>query len=176
MKITILNGSPRKNANTAIMAQEFAKGAQAAGHDTEILHIGGMKISGCMGCKYCFSHNGECIQKDDMQEVLNSIDKADLVVFASPIYWFDITAQLKCAIDRMYARGGIGFHFNKAILLLDSHSDGVYEAAISQYRMTCDYLKWENKGIITISGMTESDSMKTSPKLKEVYELAISLK
>ncbi len=175
MKITILNGSPRKGGNTDIMVEEFVRGAKEAGHDTEIVPVGRMSIKGCLGCQYCFAHDGECVQKDDMVTVLESIDQADMVVFAAPIYWFDITAQLKSAIDRMYARGKVGFHFNKVALLLDSGSDGVYDAAIAQYKMMNAYLKWEDKGIITIPGMDEKGSMKTSPALKNVYALGASL-
>lgn len=175
MKITILNGSPRLNGNTEIMVDEFVKGAKVSGHEVDKINLAGKKIAGCLGCKYCFAHGGKCVQNDDMTAVLKSLDQADLVVFASPIYWFDITGQLKCAIDRMYARGSVGFHFDKTILLLDSGADGVYDAAIAQYKATGAYLKWEDKGIITIPGMDEKGSMKKSPKLKEVYQLACSL-
>ena len=103
---------------------------------------------------------------------MEALKHADAVVFASPIYWFDITAQEKAAIDRMYAFGGIGFPFHKTALLLDSHSEGVYDAAIAQYKATCSYCKWDDLGIVCVSGMTERDSMKTSPKLDEVRALA----
>lgn len=116
-----------------------------------------------------------CVQRDDMADVIESLQDADMVVFASPIYWFDITAQEKAAIDRLYAFGGIGFPFRKVALLLDSHSDGVYDAAIAQYKATCAYCEWEDQGIVTISGMTERDSMATSPKLDEVRALARKL-
>lgn len=110
-----------------------------------------------------------------MGDVIETLKSADMVVFASPIYWFDITAQEKAAIDRLYAFGGIGFPFHKTALLLDSYSDGVYDAAIAQYRATCAYCEWEDQGIVTISGMTERNSMATSPKLDEVRALARKL-
>ncbi len=175
MKITILNGSPRKGGNTETMVNEFIRGAEEANHQVDKISVGQMNIHGCLGCKYCFAHDGKCVQKDDMEIVLKSIDEADMVVFASPIYWFDITAQLKCVIDRMYARGSVGFNFNKTALLLDSASDHVYEAAIAQYKMTCSYLKWEDKGIIAIPGMEDKNSMKENSALEEVYKLALSL-
>lgn len=175
MNITVLNGSPRVNGNTEIMVKEFAKGAEENGHKVDIINLAGKKVAGCLGCQYCFTHDGNCVQKDDMQEILANLDQTDLVVFASPIYWFDITGQLKCVIDRLYARARKGFHFNKVILLLDSASEGVYDAAITQYKGTVAHLQWEDKGIITISGMGDKGSMKDSPKLKEVYELAKSL-
>ncbi|MDO5410040.1 MAG: flavodoxin family protein [Lachnospiraceae bacterium] len=175
MKVTILNGSPRKNGNTEIMVNEFAKGAKEAGHETTVINLAGKKVNGCLGCQYCFAHDGVCVQKDDMAEILKVLDETDLVVFASPIYWFDITGQLKCVIDRMYARGKIGFHFNKTALLLDSASDHVYDAALSQYKATCSYLRWESVGEICIPDMEEKGSMRTVPALQKVYELGKSL-
>lgn len=176
MNIVILNGSPRKGGNTEIMANEFARGANESGNETKIINLAGKKISGCLGCQYCFLHDGQCVQKDDMTDILAELDKADLVVFASPIYWFDIAAQLKTVIDRMYARGKVGFHFNKTALLLDSGADNVYVAALAQYKYMCDYLHWESIGEICIPNMKEKGSMKTNDKLKEVYELGLSIK
>lgn len=171
MHITILNGSPRKGGNTEIMADEFARGARESGHQVEKINLAGKKIAGCLGCGYCFAHDGVCVQKDDMAAILEVLDQTDLVVFASPIYWFDITGQLKCVIDRMYARGQKGVHFHKAMLMLDSASDGVYEAALAQYKGMTKYLHWENKGIITVSGMMEKGSMKDSPRMEEIYQM-----
>lgn len=177
MKITILNGSPRKGGNTEVMANEFARGAMEAGHEVETLWVGNMDIKGCRGCFYCFANEGTCVQKDDMARVLESLDQTDMVVFASPIYWFDVTAQLKAVIDRMYARAKVGFHFNKTALLLDSGSDGVYDGAISMYKMMTSYIKWEDKGIIAIPDMDvpTKEAMKSHPRLKEVYEFGRSL-
>ncbi|HCW52743.1 MAG TPA: flavodoxin family protein [Clostridium sp.] len=176
MNIVVLNGSPRRGGNTEIMAKEFARGASEAGHEVNIINLAGKKISGCLGCQYCFTHDGECVQKDDMASILEALDKADLVAFASPIYWFDITAQLKAVIDRMYARGKIGFHFTKTALLLDSGADGVYNAALAQYKAMCSYLRWESVGEICIPNMITKGSMETNGKLKDVYELGLSIK
>ena len=69
MKVVILNGSPRKGGNTEIMAETFAKAADK--HEVEILNIAPMNIKGCLGCKYCYAHQGECVQKDDMEKLLD---------------------------------------------------------------------------------------------------------
>lgn len=74
MKITILNGSPRENGNTEIMAQEFAKGAKENGHEVELINLAGKQIAGCKGCQYCFTHDGVCSQKDDMAAILENLD------------------------------------------------------------------------------------------------------
>ncbi len=176
MRIVVVNGSPRANGNTEIMAKEFVRGAEEAGNEVVLINLRGKKIGGCMGCEYCFSHDGECVQKDDMPDILKELDQADAVVFASPIYWFDITAQLKSVIDRMYARAKVGFHFNKTALLLDSASDGVYDAAITQYKAPTGYLRWENLGIITAPELSSKGAMKGSKVMEEVYKLGLSIK
>ena len=175
MHITILNGSPRKGGNTEIMVDALKKGAEESGHQVEKINLAGKKITGCLGCQYCFSHEGVCVQKDDMAAILEVLDQTDLLVFASPIYWFDITGQLKCVIDRMYARGKTGYHFHKSMLMLDSAAEGVYQAALAQYQSIAAYLRWEDKGVITISGMTDKGSMKDSPRLTDVYEMGRAL-
>lgn len=175
MKILVLNASPRANGNTQMMAESFSKGAKEAGHDVDLVNLRGKKIGGCLACKYCFSHGGECVRKDDMQPILQKMDLVDMVVFATPIYWFDMSAQLKLVIDRMYAKASVGFRFNKVALLLDAGADHVFDAAIAQYKMTCGYLKWQNMGIITAPNMVQKGSMAQSPALKQAYDLGKSL-
>lgn len=173
MKIVVLNGSPRKGGNTEIMARAFAEAASK--NEVIILNVASMNIRGCLGCKYCYGHQGECVQKDDMVEVFDTLKDADMVVFASPIYWFDISAQLKIVIDRLYAGGSTGFHFHKTALFLDAGADNVFEAAIAQYKAMTSYLKWEDMGIITIPHMIEKGSMKDCPELSDVIALGKSL-
>ena len=100
MNIVVLSGSPRKGANTDTMVEAFAETAREAGHTVEVVRVAGKKIAGCLGCQYCFAHEGACVQKDDMAGVVEALKGADMVVFASPIYWFDITAQEKAAIEK----------------------------------------------------------------------------
>lgn len=153
MKIVVLNGSPRKGGNTEIMAQAFAEAARKNQNEVSVLDVASMNICGCLGCKYCWAHKGECVQKDDMGKVFAALADADVVVFASPIYWFDVTAQMKTVIDRLYAGGSVGFHFHKTALLLDAGADHVFDAAIAQYKAMTSYLKWEDMGIITVPNM-----------------------
>ena len=175
MKIVVLNGSPRKGGNTEIMAQAFAEAARKHQNEVSILNVASMNIRGCLGCKYCWAHKGECVQKDDMGKVFAALADADMLVFASPIYWFDITAQMKTVIDRLYAGGSVGFHFHKTALLLDAGADHVFDAAIAQYKAMTSYLKWEDMGIITVPNMENKGSMTTAPNLEAVVKLGESL-
>ena len=106
-----------------------------------------------------------------MQNIIKELKDTDMVVFASPVYWFDITSQLKSVIDRMYSFVSVGFNFNKTALLLNAGAYHVFDAAIVQYKAMIAYLKWEDKGIITIPNRMEKGSVKNSPKLLEVEAL-----
>ena len=170
MKITVLNGSPRKG-NTAAMAAAFAEGAQAAGHEVEVIQVGRLKINGCLGCEYCHGKGeGKCIQKDDMEKVMPAYLESDMIVFASPIYYFDVTAQLSAATQRVYAIGKPA-KATKAALLLSSASPNPYEGAIATYRTMVGYMGLEDTGIITAAG----DENGSEAKLEEIRAFAKAL-
>ena len=170
MKVAIFNGSPRKE-NTAAMAEAFADEAKKAGHEVEIYHVGRMKINGCLGCEYCHTKgNGNCIQKDDFEKILPAYKEADVVVFASPIYYFSMTTHMEAAIQRVFCIGK-PLKAKKAALLLSSGSDGVYDGAISQFKDYMGYAGIEIAGIVTAHGSEN----KTDAKLSEVRALARTL-
>lgn len=158
------------------MVDAFREGAEEAGNVVEVINLATKKIAPRRVCKYCFTHGGACFIADDMTAVRQSLSHADAVVFASPVYWFDICAQLKLAIDRMYVFGGCGFSFSKVAMLLDSGADGVYDAAIASYKAMAAYLKWEVLGIVTIPNMVEKGDTAQVPKLVEARALGASSK
>lgn len=170
MKIAVFNGSPRKESTYA-MTEAFREGAQAAGHEVEVYHVGKMKIAGCLACEYCHTKGeGSCIQKDDLEKILPAYKEADMVVFASPIYYFNMTAQMEAAIQRVYCIGK-PLKAGKAALLLSSASPGVYDGAIAQFKAYMAFAGIEVAGIITSNG----EENKSEAKLAEVREFARSL-
>ena len=170
MKITVLNGSPRKQ-NTAAMVEAFAEGAKAAGHEVEVIQVGKMKINGCLACEYCHGKGaGQCIQKDDMEKVMPAYKDSDMLVFASPIYYFDVTAQLSAAIQRVYAIGKPA-RATRAALLLSSASPNPFEGAIATYRTMIGYMGLEDAGIITAAGEENG----SEAKLTEIRDFAKAL-
>lgn len=169
MKITILNGSPRKE-NTAAMAEAFKQGAEAAGHEVEILQVGKMKINGCLACEYCHGKGeGKCIQKDDLEKLMPAYLESDMIVFASPIYYFAPTAQLEAAWQRVYCIGKPA-KATKAALMLSSAS-GFYDAAIAQYKGFTAYTGLQDVGICTATG----EENKSEAKLAEIRAFAATL-
>lgn len=170
MKITVLNGSPRKE-NTSAMVDAFVEGAQAAGHEVEVHHVGKMKIAGCLGCEYCHTKGeGQCVQKDDWQKIQPAYEDCDMVVFASPIYYFTLTAQMEAAIQRIYCIDHPP-KATKAAMLLSSGSPGVYDGAMGQYRGYLAYTGLEDAGVITAVG----EENQSEAKLAEIREFAKNL-
>jgi len=142
-KILILMGSPRKTGNSAILAEHLAKGGGDAGADVEALYLHGMDIKPCTGCNQCQGADaGGCVINDAMQTVYEKLKEADSIVFASPIYWFSVTAQLKTVIDRIYAVGGgdknILREKNFGVLLVYADADPFTSGAVNALRMFQD--------------------------------------
>ena len=170
MKIAVFNGSPRKETTTA-MVQAFREGAEAAGHVVEEYQVGKMKIAGCLACEYCHTKGeGACIQKDDLEKILPAYKEADMIVFASPIYYFTMSAQIEAAIQRVYCIGK-PLKAKKAALLLTSGSPGVYDAAIAQLKGYTAYTGIADAGVITSNGEENG----SEAKLYEVREFAKAL-
>mgnify|MGYP005755895061 FL=1 len=131
MKILVLNGSPRLNGNTMHMVKAFKKGAEDAGHSVDIENVAHMNIHGCLACEYCRTkEKAVCVQKDDMQKLYQKILEADMLVFASPIYYFTLSAQLQSVIHRTYAID-VPKNIQKTALIMSSGSAFVYGLAIA---------------------------------------------
>ncbi|WP_018084352.1 flavodoxin family protein [Desulfurispora thermophila] len=102
MKVIGIVGSPRPEGNTATLVEQVLKGAEQAGAQTAVFHVNKMNIRGCQGCYKC-KKQGSCAVQDDMAVLYEQIDSADAVVFGSPVYMWQMTAQLKTVIDRLFA-------------------------------------------------------------------------
>jgi multimeric flavodoxin WrbA len=102
MKLVGIYGSPRKAGNTDLMLDAFLEGAEAAGGEISRLYARDLDIRGCLGCGHC-DKAGVCIQKDDMRQVYPLLEGVQLIVVASPVYFYGITAQLKLMVDRAQA-------------------------------------------------------------------------
>ena len=102
MKIIVLMGSPNKRGSTGILADSFVRGAAESGHDCEIVDVCHANIHPCIGCVRC-GYEGPCVQKDDVEQIRGKLLGADMAVFATPLYYYGMTAQLKAAVDRFCA-------------------------------------------------------------------------
>ena len=148
MNILVLNGSPRPQGNTRKMIDAFTEAV--SGHQVTVIDVCKKNIHGCLACEYCHTKgNGKCIQQDDMQEVNELLAETDMLVIASPIYYHNISGQLKCAIDRIYALDKPA-KLKKVAMFLSSGSKDMYVGAKFSYDGDfLDYLKAEGMGIFT---------------------------
>ena len=170
MKILVLNGSPRANSNTKAHCEAFKEGAEAKGHEVGMFDIAKMKIGGCLGCEYCHTKGeGACVQKDDMEKIYPAFQWADMIVIASPIYYWGFSGHMMNLITRFYAPGKPAA--TKYALFLSSGSPGVYDAPISEYKSILKFFGATNMGIITAAG----DENKSEAKLKELRDFGYSL-
>ena len=169
--IVILSGSPRKGGNTEKLAAAFKEGAESVGNSVTVFGITTMKIEGCIGCEFCLNNPGKCTHKDDMPKILDALYKADVVVWASPVYYFSVTAQLKAVIDRTYPL--INDNTKQAVLLLtcaDESSDTA-EGALAIYHKTVDYYKWKDAGVIIAAGVEHMGDIDGHTALVEAIKL-----
>lgn len=151
------------------MAEVYKKAAQAAGHNVTLVDVAHKKIAGCLACEYCHTKgNGACIQKDDMQELYPLMAEADVLVLASPIYYFTMNAQIQAPIQRMYCVNAPA-KVKKMALLVSSHSPGVYSGAIAEYKDICNYWQVEDSGIVTAK-LNEQKTEETKVKIAEIVK------
>jgi multimeric flavodoxin WrbA len=154
------------------MARAFAEGAKEAGHEVVSVNVAHKNIRGCMACEYCRNNEkGICAQKDDMLEIYPAILSSDMIVFASPIYYFTLSAQLQAVIHRTYAID-IPKNVKKVALIMSSGSKFVYGAAITEYfQSIVEYWGVENAGSFTANGRQNM----SEKKRKELYRFGKSL-
>ncbi len=150
-RILILNGAARKNGNTAALIAGFTKGAEEDGHTVEAFYLQDLKIRGCQGCEHCSYAKGSehpCVQKDDMDSIYMAFRRADVIVFASPVYFWTITGTLKMVADRLYAMlRSLGYgRFQRQSVLLMTAGGSDYSQALRWYRTFETNLGWNNLG------------------------------
>ena len=176
MKILVLTGSPRKGGNSNTLADNFIRGAEEAGHQVFRFDAAFKEVHPCIGCNKC-GMNGPCIFKDDFEFVRQHIVDADMVVFATPMYYFGISAQLKAVIDRFYAING-QIHRPKKSALIMTYADNSLEkenVIINHYKVLLNYLGWQDAGQIIAAGVWPVGAVNNTDYPRRAYELGKSL-
>lgn len=176
-KIVILIGSMRKGGNTQLLAQAFAEGAGNQ-NDVEIISVADYKVNPCIGCNSCFTReNNRCFQEDDMVQIYDKLKTADIVVIASPVYFYGISAQLKAIIDRLHTPMRNEFPIKKLGLLLVGAATlpNLFDAIKVQYQLVLDFFHLEDIGMVLVRGVKEKGDIVGNAALKEAYDLGMSV-
>ena len=176
MNILILFGSPRKGGNTELLAEAFAKGASVQ-HHVEIVSVRDYKVNPCLGCNACFKVNGICAQKDDMTIIYEKMSQADMLVIASPVYFYSISAQLKAIIDRCHNPIRDSFHIKKMALLLVGAASlpELFDAILTEYNLCLKFFNIEDAGKVLVRGVKGKGDIKGTDALNEAYKLGLSI-
>lgn len=172
-KVLVLCGSSRKDGNTERLAQAFIEGARSAGNEVEKIGLCQMNILPCIDCKYCYRHEGQCILKDDMQKIYEELKAAEVLVLASPVYFYNFPSKLKAVIDRLHNPIRDTFRIKETCLLTAYADQGaeVCEPMIKTYKAIADYLGWKNIGIVYADGVEEKGSINGKEALKVAEQL-----
>lgn len=175
-KILVLSGSFRKGGNSDTLCDQFIKGAAEAGHEVEKVFINDKKINYCRGCGVCNTTH-QCIQKDDMAEILDKMVKADVIVMATPVYFYTMNGQMKTLIDRSVPRYDeiIGKEFYFIVAAADGNENNMRKTIEGLRGFTEDCLPdAKEKGIIYGTGAWQIGDIKSSLAMQRAYEMGKS--
>lgn len=173
-KVLILSGSPRKGGNSDVLCDEFMRGAADGGNDVQKIFLRDKKIAPCNACYYCRdTGNGKCAIKDDMAEILDKMQEADVIVMASPVYFYSIDAQMKALIDRCVARWrnmpNKEFYY---IMTAAENSKTVMDCTLECFRGFAVCLdNAVEKGVLYGNGVYEKGEIFDTPVMKEAYQM-----
>ncbi|MDE7083407.1 MAG: flavodoxin family protein [Clostridia bacterium] len=176
-RVLILSGSPRNGGNSDTLCDEFMRGAAESGHEVEKINVADKNIGYCKACYYCRKSGGKCVINDGMAEILQKMIDADVIVFASPVYFYSIDAQLKAVIDRTVARW-LEVK-NKEFYYIMTAADGTKEAmetTLACFRGYADCVEGAvERGVIYGTGVYEKGEIKNKPAFKQAYEMGKSI-
>lgn len=172
-KILVLSASPRRNGNSDLLSDQFIKGALEAGSQADKIFLKDKKINYCTGCGTCFNREKGCSQKDDMSEILEKMIEADVIVMATPVYFYTMNGQMKTLIDRTCSRyteiTGKDFYF--VITAADTSKQNM-ERTLEEFRGFTICLEGsKEKGIIYGTGAWKVGDIKTNPAMQQAYEM-----
>ncbi len=179
-KVVILNGSPRKNGNTSALVKAFTQGAESAGHTVFEFFLGGMDIHGCKGCFGGHSSREcPCVQQDDMNKIYPAVKDSDVVVLASPLYYWTMSGQLRTALDRLFAlEEGDGNllrgNGRGSVLLMAAEGHG-FEDAVLYFDHLTEHLRWKNLGKVLCGGVMDVGDAQGRKELDDARELGKSI-
>ena len=177
MRILVLQGSPNSQGSTALLCDEFERGARVAGHAVERVDVADAGIAPCTGCVAC-GYEGPCVQSDGMDALRSKLLASDMVVFATPLYYYGMTAQLKTVIDRFCSANFsiTGKRMKSALLAVAWNSDGwTFDALEAHYDTLVRYLDFRDVGRVLGAGCGTPQLTARSRFMRQAYDLGASL-
>lgn len=175
--ILVLTGSPRKNGNSSSMAEAFAEGAVLGGHQVTTFHTAQKQINGCTACDTCWSRDKPCTFDDDFDELYPLMEAADVVAYATPLYWFTFSAPLKAAIDKMYAYAGdrsprpLKIKESVMMVCAGDADPAVFDGITATYGRIAGYMNWKDRGILAVPNVYGVGDIQSTDALENAKRL-----
>ena len=172
-KVVVISTSIRANSNSEDLAKSFADGATFAGNEVDFITLKDTQISFCKGCLVC-QQTGKCVIKEDVTKIMDKVIDSDIVVWATPIYYYEMSGQMKVLIDRLNPMFSMDYKFRDVYFLATAAEDGehVYEKALSGLNGWIDcFDKAKLKGYVFCGGVTMGGEISDNAKLKEAYDM-----
>lgn len=172
-RVIVISTSLRQGSNSDMLADKFVEGAKAAGNDVEKVALTGREIQFCKGCMGC-QRLGRCVIKDDVNDIMVKVMEADVVVWATPIYYYEMSGQMKTLIDRMNAMYPLDYKFRDVYLLTTAAEDEEETPRRAEAGLTgwidC-YPKSQLAGTLFCGGVNEAREIEGNSKLRDAYEM-----
>lgn len=174
-KVIVISTSLRVGSNSDILADKFTEGALHAGHDVEKISLAGKDISFCRGCLAC-QKLGRCVINDDANGIMQKVLNADVVVWATPIYYYEMSGQMKVMIDRMNAMYPLDYKFRDVYLLTtaaENEPEVPKRAESGLTGWTDCYPKCRLAGTLFCGGVDAPHAIEGNEKLQTAYEMGL---
>lgn len=171
-KVLILSGSPRKGGNSDLLCDEFMRGAKEAGHQVEKIRVQEKKVACCIACYAC-RNTGVCAIKDDMAEIMQKMIDCDVMVLASPVYFYSVDAQLKAVIDRSVCRWTEVKNKEMYYIMTAADEEKTsMDTTLACFRGYADCVEGAvEKGVIYGTGVYEAGEVKEKAVMQEAYQM-----
>ena len=173
-KVLIISTSLRGGSNSDILARECEKGAKEAGHDVELISLKGKDIKYCIGCLSC-QNTGSCVLTDDVADIMSKVKEAEVIVYATPIYYYEMCGQMKTLLDRLNPIFSADYSFREIYMIATAAEDEetVFDKAYNGLQGWVDcFEKATLKGIVTGGGIEDAnDAPNHAEVLQKAYEL-----
>lgn len=176
-KVLVIGTSPRINGNSNVLAEAFAEGAREAGNDVEFIPLAGKKIGFCLGCRGC-KETHRCVIHDDADIIVQKMKDADVVAFASPIYYYEMSGQMKVLLDRTNALYTADYKFRDIYLLTtaEATSQDTPQEAINGLKARMKvFNKAQLLGTIFAGGTFDVESINGRPEVEEARKRGTEL-
>lgn len=172
-KIIVISTSLRPGSNSDMLAEKFIEGARAAGHDVEKVSLVGKTIQFCKGCMAC-QKLGHCVINDDVNAIMAKVLDAEVVVWATPIYYYEMSGQMKTLIDRMNAMYSQEYKFREVYMLTTAAEDEPEVPKRAEAGLTgwidC-YPESRLVGTLFCGGVDKAREIEGNAKLQDAYEM-----